>query len=119
MKSIKFILVGLAISMASSLAAQDLQPNFEKQGDLIKGTYYYEDGSIRQEGTYKDGKLHGEWVSYDQNGKKNAVAQYQEGVKMGKWFFWSADALTEVDYNLNVITEVSEYKRKGTLVTRH
>ena len=32
---------------------------YNKQGDLIEATYYYEDGTIQQQGTFKDGKLHG------------------------------------------------------------
>lgn len=114
MKNIRFGLTGFAFFLISGLGAQEIQPKFEKQGDLIKGTFYYEDGSIRQEGTYKDRKLHGEWVSYDQNGKKNAIAQYREGVKMGKWFFWSADAMTEVHYDTNKIINVKGHKTRPT-----
>ncbi|QED39140.1 nicotinic acid mononucleotide adenyltransferase [Antarcticibacterium arcticum] len=108
-----------AFLMAPVLSAQEIEPKFEIQGELIKGTYYYENGSVRQEGTYKGGKLHGEWVSFDQSGKKNALARYEEGVKMGKWFFWSPDVLTEVEYRNNVIAEVTEYKRQGILITRN
>lgn len=107
----KICLAAGAFLLASGLGAQEIEPKFKTEGELIKGTYYYEDGSIRQEGTYKRGKLHGEWVSYDQNGKKNAIARYEEGVKMGKWFFWSSNVLTEVEYNNNVIAEVIKYKK--------
>ena len=114
MKNIRFSLTVFTFLVVSGLAAQEIQPKFEEQGDLIKGTYYYEDGSIRQEGTYKDRKLHGEWVSYDQNGKKNAIAHYREGIKMGKWFFWSADAMTEVQYETNKIVNVKVHKDDPT-----
>lgn len=93
------------------------EPVFEQKGELIKGTFYYEDGSVRQEGTYKDGKLHGEWISYDQNGEKSAIARYNEGRKDGKWFFWSADRLTEVDYNNNSIASVNSWKSDSSLVS--
>jgi antitoxin component YwqK of YwqJK toxin-antitoxin module len=86
---------------------------------MISQSDYYEDGSVKQEGTYKDGKLHGEWISYEQNGKKNAIAQYKEGDKTGKWFFWANDILTEVDYNSNIIAEVKSYKNTRTLVNRN
>src|SRR5690606_4294936 len=110
MKNIKITLSAIAIMSAGIGAAQDNQPRFEQQGELIKGTYYYEDGSIKQEGTYKNGKLHGQWISYGQDGEKNALAQYEEGNKTGKWFFWNDGLLTEVDYKKSRITEVHKYK---------
>lgn len=118
MKTIKNILLA-AIFLAGGVAmAQDKDPKpvFEKQGDLIKGTFYYEDGSVRQEGTYKDGRLHGEWVSYNQNGEKTAIANYENGQKSGKWFFWSEDKLTEVDYQNSVIASVNSWKNDSSLV---
>jgi antitoxin component YwqK of YwqJK toxin-antitoxin module len=119
MKNIKSILLVVAFLFASVLTAQDIEPNFEKQGKLIKGTFYYQDGSISQEGTYKDGKLHGQWVSYDQNGKKTALANYENGKKTGKWFFWSSNQLTEVDYNNNWIAEVANYKLNEAIVNKN
>ena len=118
MKTIKNIFFA-AIFLAGSAAmaqAEAPKPVFEKQGDLIKGTFYYEDGSIRQEGTYKDGRLHGEWVSYDQNGHKTAIAKYRDGKKDGKWFFWSENQLTEVDYQNSVIASVNNWKTESSLV---
>lgn len=116
MKNIKITLTAFVIMLSGIAAGQDLKPRFEKQGELIKGTYYYEDGSIEQEGTYKNGKLHGEWISYGQNGEKNAIAQYEEGIKTGKWFFWNDDILNEVDYKMNRIVEVRKYKKTEALV---
>lgn len=113
------MLVVVTFLFSVTLSAQELKPDLEKQGDLIKGTFYFEDGSVSQEGTYKDGKLHGKWVSYDHTGKKIAMANYEEGKKTGKWFFWTSDQLTEVDYNNNRIAEVTRYDYKGTFVTRN
>ncbi|MBT8319069.1 MAG: nicotinic acid mononucleotide adenyltransferase [Gramella sp.] len=117
MKLLKNIFFGALFLVGGSAMAQDNTPDptFEKEGDLIKGTFYYEDGSIRQEGTYKDGKLHGEWVSYNQNGEKTAIAQYDKGKKDGKWFFWSEDKLTEVDYQNSVIANVNSWKSASSL----
>jgi antitoxin component YwqK of YwqJK toxin-antitoxin module len=119
MKNIKSILLVATFLFVSVLTAQDIQPNFEKQGQLIKGTFYYQDGSISQQGTYKDGKLHGQWVSYDQNGKKTALANYINGKKTGKWFFWSSHQLTEVDYHNDRIAEVVNYKQNKAIVNQN
>jgi len=120
MKRIKKIVLAAAFLMGGVAIAQDTDPKpvFEEQGNLIKGTFYYEDGSIRQEGTYKDGRLHGKWVSYDQNGKKTAIANYENGKKNGKWFFWSETKLTEVDYQNSVIASVNSWKNKSSIADK-
>lgn len=115
MKKIRNIVLTAAFIAGGTIFAQDKpEPRFEKDGDLIKGTFYYEDGSIKQKGTYKNRKLHGEWVSYNQRGEKEAIAQYAFGDKTGKWFFWHDGQLTEVHYDENkiasVISRESDYK---------
>ncbi|MGY5848274.1 toxin-antitoxin system YwqK family antitoxin [Salegentibacter sp. HM20] len=120
MKTIKTLLLTAIIAVGGlNLAQAQIEPKFEQDGELIKGTFYYEDGSIRQEGTYKDGKLHGKWVSYDQNGKKEALAEYYLGAKTGKWFFWNGDQLTEVDYSNNRIAGVNTWKDGNAVVDRN
>ncbi|MCM8569433.1 nicotinic acid mononucleotide adenyltransferase [Gramella jeungdoensis] len=105
------LLAALFVAGGAAMAQnKDPKPVFEKQDDLIKGTFYYEDGNIRQEGTYKNGKLHGQWISYDQNGEKTAIAHYNKGEKEGKWFFWNGDRLTEVDYENSRIASVNKWK---------
>jgi antitoxin component YwqK of YwqJK toxin-antitoxin module len=37
-------------------------------------------------GFTKNGKLQGEWISFDSNGNKTAMATYDNGQKSG-WFF--------------------------------
>ncbi|MCM4159468.1 nicotinic acid mononucleotide adenyltransferase [Antarcticibacterium flavum] len=118
MKIFRCLLVFAVFAFFTNSNAQEKPPVFEEHGELIKGTFYYEDGSVRQEGTYKDGKLHGKWISYGQDGKKNALAEYAEGQKTGKWFFWSnGDVLNEVDYSENRIAEVKVYKNTGERLT--
>jgi len=116
MQKIKNILVAAVFIIGVAAMAQESPaPKFEKEGDLIKGTFYYEDGTIRQQGTYKNGELHGEWMAYDAEGKKQSMANYAEGKKTGKWFFWSSDKLTEVDYYNNQIAEVNTWKSDSNL----
>ena len=114
----KKLLMMTALVFTGALFAQDVKPEFEEQGDLIKGTFFYEDGAVKQKGTYKDGKLHGKWVAYDKTGAKTAVAQYANGENTGKWFFWNNGNLTEVDYTNNTIAEVTTWDNSKTLVVR-
>ncbi|MFL1894725.1 toxin-antitoxin system YwqK family antitoxin [Aquimarina sp. 2-A2] len=114
-----YITAIIALLLTTTLFAQDVKPTFEKEGDLIKGTFYYENGEISQFGFYKDGKLHGKWISYNREGKKTAIGNYNQGVKSGKWFFWNNDNLSEVDYSKNQIASVINWGPKQNIVSRN
>ena len=88
------------------MQAQDVKPLYEKEGDLVKATFYHDNGNIAQLGNFQDGQLHGEWIMFDESGKKVAIGQYSLGMKTGKWFFWKGDLLQEVDYSDNRIVSV-------------
>lgn len=92
---------------------QEKKPTFKAEKDLIKATYYYEDGSIKTQGYFKDKKLNGEWVNYDRFGNKTQVGYYKDGKKVGKWFIWSHDSLKEINYNNNVIASVNVWKSES------
>lgn len=94
------------------MMAQEKPAKVEIVGDMVKATYTYENGQIRQQGFYKDGKLHGTWVSYAENGKKTALGQYENGKKTGKWFFWSEQVLSEVDYRDSRVAEVTKWSNQ-------
>ena len=121
MRTFRNIIVAVAFLFSGALVAQEQkpEPKFEKQEDLVRATFYYEDGTLSQEGTYKGGKLHGEWVSYNREGEKNAIAKYSHGEKTGKWFFWTGDKLNEVNYDANRIVSVSSWKNDGILVSNN
>lgn len=114
MKTIKHIVLVGCFLLGGALFSQDqkIAPLFEKDGELVKATFFYEDGSISQQGTIKDGKLHGEWISYDREGNKSALARYKDGSKTGKWFFWVDGTLKEVNYQNSKIASVNIWKDK-------
>ena len=78
----------LAVMFTVGISAQDIKPTFEKDGKMIKATYFHDNGEIAQTGFLLEGKLHGDWVMFDNEGKKIATGQYMNGRKSGKWFFW-------------------------------
>jgi len=51
-------------------------------------TYYYENGKIKETGSFLDGQRHGIWIRYDENGNKIAEGNYNNGLKDGKWMIW-------------------------------
>lgn len=104
----------LAAVLVSGFAfAQAVKPVLEQNGDLVKATYYYENGQIQQEGFFKDGKLNGQWVSYDESGNKKAIGEYANGEKTGKWFFWNDKSLSEVDFSKSKISNVKAWTQEA------
>ena len=106
----KYIIL-TALLFSGIAFAQENNPKLEAVGELVKTTYYFENGKIQQEGFFKNGKLEGVWTSYDTNGNKQSVATYKEGEKTGKWFFWSEDSLSEVDFSDSRIAEVKKWSK--------
>lgn len=90
------------------------------EAQLIEATYYHDNGVVSQTGTYTlEGKLQGEWKTFDKQGNKTVSAEYNNGKKVGKWFYWTDDVLREVDYSNNAIASVSEWTNETKLVTNN
>ena len=56
---------------------------------LMKLTQFHDNGEIAQQGHIHRNKLDGVWESFDAEGNKIAVGNYENGVKAGTWFFWT------------------------------
>ena len=109
----KYMTIGALLISGLLLASHP--PKHEVAGDLVKSTYYHDNGTVSQEGFYKNGKVHGEWVSYSDKGERTAVASYNEGVKTGKWVFWNKEALNEVVYTDSRVASVKTYKESAVV----
>tara|TARA_B110000240_G_C13336622_1_gene383654 strand:- start:347 stop:697 length:351 start_codon:yes stop_codon:yes gene_type:complete len=107
------ILIIAIFCIAAIGYSQDIEPTFQAEGDLVKATYYYEDGAVSTEGFFKDKKLTGKWVRFDKQGNKTQIAFYKEGKKTGKWFFWNEGFLKEISYNNNKIESVNLWKSES------
>jgi antitoxin component YwqK of YwqJK toxin-antitoxin module len=106
-----FILGALLISGLTF--AQTTKPFLEQEGELVKATYYYENGKVQQQGYFKDGKICGQWVAFDQNGNKKSVGEYANGEKTGKWLFWNDKSLSEVDYSDSRVASVKTWTQQA------
>ncbi|NNE33574.1 MAG: nicotinic acid mononucleotide adenyltransferase [Winogradskyella sp.] len=95
-----------------SFAQQERALKINKDTNLIDVVYYHDNGVISQLGSYTlDGKLHGEWFSFDTDGNKSVAANYDNGKKVGKWFYWTDKTLKEVDYTNNAIVSISDWQK--------
>ncbi|GLU43041.1 toxin-antitoxin system YwqK family antitoxin [Allomuricauda sp. NBRC 101325] len=101
----------VALMFTAFISAQDVKPTYEKEGKMVKATYYHDNGEIAQVGTMLNGKLHGTWFMFNEQGKKIASGQYENGMKTGKWFFWKEDVLREVDYTDSRIANVKDWNQ--------
>jgi antitoxin component YwqK of YwqJK toxin-antitoxin module len=101
----------VAVLVSGVLSAQETEPKLEAYGNLVKATYYYENGQVQQTGFFKDGKLEGQWVAYYENGNKKSVGEFSGGQKTGKWVLFNDSALTEVNYANNAVASVKNWKQ--------
>lgn len=90
--------------------AQNVEPKFEKQDDLTKATYFFDNGDIKEVGYFKNQKLDGKWVSYNQKGKITTIANYENGKKEGTWFVVTNDTVRELTYKSNKLINVKNAK---------
>ena len=101
----------IALLFISSIGfSQENETTFQKAGDLVKATYYYDNGDVKVEGYFKDKKLTSVWTSFDEKGNKTKIAQYKEGKKVGKWYVLGKESLKEISYDNNVIVSVNDLK---------
>jgi len=113
MKKIFILICFLSIGLVK---AQEEKPIYKKVGGLVQVTFYYIDGTIKEQGFFKNNKLTGTWERYDISGNKITIAHYLEGKKVGKWFFWNKNSLTEVNYGKDhIITSVHVWKEDTKL----
>lgn len=109
----KKIVIAAVLLVSGMMVAQEVKPKYEVVDQMVKATYFYDNGQVKQEGFYLDGKLHGKWVSYNQDGSKQAMGEYTKGDKTGKWFFWNDTALNEVDFANSRIAEVKKWSKEA------
>jgi antitoxin component YwqK of YwqJK toxin-antitoxin module len=116
MKRIVILLVLVMIGNVV-IAQQENKDLYVKRGKLVEATLYHDNGVVAQHGFYNtEGKLHGQWVSYDLEGKKTAIGNYDNGVKTGTWFFWVNDELHEAVYQESRLTTVNSWESTGVQV---
>ena len=114
-----FLIVALIVT-SFGYAQEERVLSVNDKANTIDAVYYHDNGVVSQKGSYNQaGKLQGEWLKFDSKGNKIASAMYDNGKKVGKWFFWNGNSLTEVDYSNNKITSVNEWQSKSNLASNN
>ncbi len=112
----KALVFTLALIFSVTLCAQDNKPTFEKDGSLVKATYYHDNGKIAQEGYFLNDKLHDKWKMFDEKGETIAMGSYHMGKRTGKWYFWNKEGVKEVDYLNNKVVNVVNHSSAESIV---
>ena len=56
---------------------------YDKNGECVKQTLYYETGQVKMEGGMKDGKMEGEWTAYFLDGRVQSHGFFENGERTG------------------------------------
>ncbi|MBT8291591.1 MAG: nicotinic acid mononucleotide adenyltransferase, partial [Muriicola sp.] len=79
MKKLILLLV-ICITTSVVYSQKDREQKLNKETNLIEVTEYHDNGLVSQEGTFNlEGELHGEWVSYNDQGEKISRGSYLNG----------------------------------------
>ena len=82
-------LILIAVLMIFGLGfSQSNNPVLEVEGQLVKATYFHENGKVQQVGYFKEGKLDGTMKTYDRRGNLLQEAHYKDGLKHGKYIIY-------------------------------
>jgi antitoxin component YwqK of YwqJK toxin-antitoxin module len=120
----KLILIVVVLFSANAMFAQCCKTKTVCKKDsyvlndgFIEATLFHKNGVVAQTGFYtEDNELHGEWVSYDENGNKTAIANYEKGSKVGTWTFYQGTILKEVTYKDSRILNVDTWEKTDTRI---
>ena len=59
--------------------------------DSGKRFEFFDDGTVKAEGSMKDGELHGAWKWFRKDGTQMRTGRFSAGRQVGVWETWDAD----------------------------
>jgi antitoxin component YwqK of YwqJK toxin-antitoxin module len=81
------------------LLGNDKYKNGQKIYDLSNDylIYYFKDGTLKAEGSYKDEAMEGEWKFYRSTGQLWQIGNFLNNKKHGQWIRYNRDGIIEYD----------------------
>ena len=106
MKVVFSFIICLIVS-AHCISQKKEEIKHNKETNLVDATYFHDNGAISQKGTFDlKGKLHGQWISYDEKGEEVSRGFYDNGKRVGTWYFRNQDVIKEVLFDKTGIVSV-------------
>lgn len=100
------IALAIVLLIGFSGYSQQKETVFTKVDDMVKVTYFHDNGIVKTEGFFKNKRLTGQWITFDDTGKKVQEAFYEDGKKVGLWKIWIKEGVREIRYVDNKIVSV-------------
>lgn len=91
-----------------------VKSEYVKKGELVAVTNYYENGSVRETGFFKDGIPDGKWERFGADGVKMAELTYSDGQRHGEFRVWDRyeNAYIEMKYNHGEVVSANRYLKQ-------
>jgi len=115
------LLIALSLIIGLGLKAQNrdiVREEFYTNGNLklqfislgnklVEATYFFENGAIYEMGFYLDGKLTGNWLTFDSNNELQTSAYFMGDKKVGIWRMYENGVLAhKVSYSQIMVAEL-------------
>lgn len=85
--------------------------------DVVYFIKYHENGRVQEKGTVLDGKKHGRWTQFDDQGRRTARVQFDHGKRTGVWVLRTLDGLNHrLRYRDGELVRAEEYDARGVLI---
>lgn len=84
----------------SNKGSGETKSTYVQKRGLVEVTHYYENGTIRETGSFKNGIPEGKWQTFAENGQKTAELNYKNGKRHGEFRIWDlyTHTYTEINY---------------------
>jgi len=108
----KILSVMMVFLFAVPTQAQHPKDEYTRKGDKVMVTRFYEDGAVREQGTFANNVADGRWVEYNRDGSVKIEAFYANGKKEGKWFVYADEGqvMYELMYADNYLQSSNRWK---------
>lgn len=70
------------------LKAEKIYKEIEGEKQLVKEIHYHPNGEKYMEGSYKDNKRDGHWISWYDNGQLWSEGDFSDGISEGNWIVY-------------------------------
>jgi uncharacterized protein len=91
--------------------SQNLKEELNFKNGILNGLRisYYNNGQIKRQGIYKDGRYNGIWKAYDESGTQVFEAEYKMDMLTGKYISWHKTGVIKEKGLYNNNTKVGEW----------